>query len=161
LKFTETVSLAHSPENEPEAKETPETNMMQEALNLAAKGFRVFPVYEPTAKGCSCKQNESCSNAGKHPRVSEWQKVATTDKAQIKSWWSKWQNANIGIATGKGSNVIVLDVDANKGGDVSLSELFEDSDLPDTLTAKTGNGFHFFFQTVESVGIKNSVVKIG
>jgi hypothetical protein len=161
LEFSDVVSLAHSPENQAETEETPETNMTQEALNLAEKGFRVFPVYGPTAKGCSCKQNESCLHAGKHPRVSEWQKVATTDKAQIKSWWSKWQNANIGIATGKGSNVIVLDVDANKGGDVSLSELFEDSEIPETLTAKTGNGFHLFFQTVEDIDIKNSVAKIG
>jgi hypothetical protein len=161
LEFSETVSLTRSPENEPEAKETPETNMMREALNLAEKGFRIFPVYEPTGKGCSCSQTERCTNAGKHPRILEWQKAASTDAAQIKFWWSKWRGANIGIATGKGSNVIVLDVDANKGGDVSLSELFEDSEIPETLTAKTGNGFHFFFQTVAGVDIRNSVVKIG
>lgn len=160
LEFSETVSLVCPSENEPEAQETPETDMTRQALELAEKGFRVFPVYEPTAKGCSCK-TESCLNGGKHPRVLEWQKVATTDAAQIKIWWSKWQGANIGIATGKGSNVIVLDVDANKGGDASLSELFEDSEIPETLTAKTGNGFHFFFQTVEDIDIKNSVVKIG
>ncbi len=40
-----------------------------------------------------------------------------------------------------------------KGGDASLSELFEDSDLPETLTAKTENGFHLFFQTGENIGI--------
>jgi hypothetical protein len=161
LEFSEAVNLVHPAENEAEAQETPEAGMRREALELAEKGFRVFPVYEPTAKGCSCNQAESCTNAGKHPRVLEWQKVATTDAAQIKTWWSKWQGANIGIATGKGSNVIVLDVDANKGGDVSLSELFENSEIPETLTAKTGNGFHFFFQTVADVDIKNSVVKIG
>lgn len=172
--FKEVLSRVFPSENESEANETQNTdtlqtettqvdepNMKQEALDLAEKGFRVFPVFEPTAKGCSCKQGEICENAGKHPRVSQWQKVATTDKAQIKEWFQKWQRANIGIATGKGSNVIVLDVDANKGGDVSLSELFGDSDLPETLTAKTGNGFHFFFQIVENIDIKNSVVKIG
>jgi hypothetical protein len=174
LEFSDVVSPAFSPENEAETVETSETDvlqndssqaaepdLMQEALNLAEKGFRVFPVYEPTTKGCSCKAGENCERAGKHPRILDFPNAATTDKGQIKNWWQKWHRANIGIATGKGSNVIVLDVDANKGGDVSLSELFEDSDLPNTLTAKTGNGFHFFFQTVENIDIKNSVVKIG
>lgn len=145
----------------PENVEGNEPKMIQEALSLARKGFRVFPVYEPSAKGCSCKQGENCSNAGKHPRVSEWQKVATTDEKQIKVWWQKWQAANIGIATGKGSNVIVLDVDANKGGNESFQELFKDSDFPETLTAQTGNGYHLFFQTVGDIDVKNSVVKLG
>lgn len=174
LVFSEVVRLTCPPENEPEATESQKTDvlqselnqidepkMIQEAVSLARRGFRVFPVYEPTAKGCSCKQGASCANAGKHPRILEWQKAATTDEKQIKGWWQKWQDANIGIATGKGSNVIVLDVDANKGGDVSLSELLEDYDLPETLTALTGNGFHLFFQTVENIDIKNSVVRIG
>lgn len=172
--FSEVVRLACLPENESEATETQKTDilqtepnqidepeMAQEAVSLARKGFRVFPVYEPTVKGCSCKQGESCSNAGKHPRVLEWQKAATTDEKQIKDWWQKWQAANIGIATGKGSNVIVLDVDANKGGNESFQALFKDLDFPETLTAQTGNGYHLFFETVEGFEIKNSVVKIG
>lgn len=172
--FSEAVSFVMQSENEPEATESPKTDVLeiepnqadepdmeQEALDLVKKGFRVFPVYEPTAKGCSCKQGETCGSVGKHPRVSEWQKVATTDEKQIKQWFQKWQRANIGIVTGKGSNVIVLDVDTNKGGDAGLSELFEDSDLPETLTAKTGNGFHFFFQTIDNIEVKNSVIKLG
>jgi len=136
-------------------------DLMQEALNLAKNGFRVFPVYEPTTKGCSCKAGENCGRAGKHPRILDFPNVATTDKRQIKTWWQKWQNANIGIATGKGSNVIVLDVDGNKGGDDSLFKLFEDSEIPETLSAQTGNGIHLFFQTIDNIDIKNSVVKIG
>ena len=174
-ELSEAVINPFSDENDAEAQETAETadlqndsnqsnepNMMQEAMDLARKGFRVFPVYEPTSKGCSCRQGEKCTNnAGKHPRVMEWQKAATTDEKQIKTWWSKWNRANIGIATGKGSNIIVLDVDANKGGDASVVELFADTDLPETLTAQTGNGYHIFFQIVEGFEIKNSVVKIG
>lgn len=174
LDFSEVLSLALPSENLTEAMETPtadilqnesnqidEMDMEQEALDLANKGFRVFPVYEPTAKGCSCKQGEHCSNTGKHPRVSEWQKVATNDRAQIKAWFQKWQRANIGIATGKGSNVIVLDIDANKGGDDSLLELFENSGLPETLAAQTGNGFHLFFEFDENFIVKNSVDQLG
>ncbi len=174
LDFSEVVSLACSTENESEMPQTPETdglqiessqlnepNMMQEALDLAEKGFRVFPVYEPTEKGCSCKQGESCTNAGKHPRILEWQKAATTNDEQIINWWDKWKGANIGIATGKASNLIVLDADTGKGGDDSLLELFENTGLPETLAAQTGNGFHLFFESVEELTIKNSVQELG
>ena len=174
LEFSEVVSLAVSYETELEPKETQEIdvlqtepsqidepNMMQEALDLAEKGFRVFPVYEPKEKGCSCRQGASCTSAGKHPRIAEWQKAATTNDNQIISWWDKWNDANIGIATGKASKLIVLDADTAKGGDDSLLELFESSGLPETLAAQTGNGFHLFFESVEDLTIKNSVIKLG
>lgn len=172
LDFSEDISLPLPSETEVEMSETQEIgvlqtepsqvdepNMMQAALDLAEKGFRVMPVYEPKAKGCSCKQGENCQQAGKHPRISEWQKVATTDKAQIKIWFQKWQSANIGIATGKG--LIVLDVDGNKGGNESFKELIKDSEFPETLTAQTGNGYHLFFQFIENLTIKNSVGELG
>lgn len=174
LEFAEVVSLVSSPKNEAEAAETPEMpklqiessqsaepDMMREALNLAEKGFRVFPVHTPTVKGCSCKDGESCGSVGKHPRILDFPNAATTDKEQIKTWWKKWHRANIGIATGKGSNVIVLDVDANKGGNDSFQELFKDLGFPETLTAQTGNGYHLFFQTVEGIDVRNSASEVG
>lgn len=36
---------------------------------------------------------------------------ATTDPEQVKRWWTTYPNANIGIATGEKSGVIVIDVD--------------------------------------------------
>lgn len=169
-KRTEDVNAKTSETDDNDVQDAPETgepsnkltriskpNMLEEALSLASRGFRIFPVHCPNQDGCSCKKKHDCRSIGKHPRINAWQKAATTDKTQIKLWWEKWSDANIGIATGSGSNVIVLDVDTNKGGDVGLAALFDGIDIPDTLSSKTGNGFHFFFQCIDGVEIKGSV----
>ena len=49
---------------------------------------------------------------GKHPLYTGWYKNSTTDVEQIKKWWTKTPNANIGIPTGEKSGWLVLDVDA-------------------------------------------------
>ena len=43
-------------------------------------------------------------------------KEATHDPEQIESWWSQWPDANIGIATGEISGLLVLDIDEKNGG---------------------------------------------
>ena len=59
--------------------------MLNEALTYAEMGWRVFP----------------CIPKNKKPLIKEWQKESTTDKEQIKEWWTKHPKANIGIATGE------------------------------------------------------------
>lgn len=71
---------------------------------------------------------------------------ATTDPGVIAGWWRAEPNANIGLATGRGAGVFVLDVDPRDGGDVALDELeSEFGRLPDTVRQHTGDGFHLFF----------------
>ena len=85
------------------------------------------------------RQGEDCDSKGKHPLYTGWYKNSTTDVEQIKKWWTKTPNANIGIPTGEKSGWLVLDVD--DGGDETLSA-FESTHgkLPDTVTAVTGGG---------------------
>jgi putative DNA primase/helicase len=81
------------------------------ALAHARHGFRVFACHEIEADGeCSCGKLQ-CASAGKHPRIKDWQILATTDESEIRKWWRQWSGANIGIATGESSNLTVLDVD--------------------------------------------------
>ena len=68
------------------------------ALALAAKGMRVFPLWPRT----------------KDPLIEGWPKKATTDPNIIRGWWRSDDN-NIGIATGEGSSVWVLDIDGEEG----------------------------------------------
>ena len=57
------------------------------------------------------------------------------------SWWTASPNANIGIAAGSKSGIIVLDIDPRNGGYKSLKRLKEElGPLPDTVTARTGGG---------------------
>lgn len=63
-------------------------------------GWRVFPLHSTDDAGmCSCG-NAECGGPGKHPRTSRGCLDASTDAAQIRAWWERWSDANVGIATG-------------------------------------------------------------
>lgn len=105
----------------------------KQALAYARQGWPAFP----------------CAPGQKKPLIQRGFKKATTDEATINDWWTRWPNANIGVATGPGSGLFVLDVDVKNGalGLQSLKEL-EDlyGELPATLMADTpSGGVHYFF----------------
>ena len=97
--------------------------------NYAELGWNVFPVHSADKGRCSCGK-ASCSSVGKHPRIGGWQKKATTNARTVRDWWARWPGSNIGIATGKGSGIFVLDVD-----DKNIIRVAEHS-----LTSKRGSG---------------------
>jgi hypothetical protein len=133
---------------------------LKAALAHAARGFAVFPLHYPRrADCCSCHAGERCGGIGKHPLFSGWQKDATTDEKQIRAWWVRTPEANIGIATGRSSGLWALDVDPRHGGDDSLFGLQKrHGALPDTVEAITGGGGrHVFFTYAE--GVPNEVGK--
>jgi hypothetical protein len=76
-------------------------------------------------------------------------KDAMTSKDQIVKWWTETNGlANVAIATGAPSGLVVLDVDAKSGGLNALAELEQQhGKLPTTPTAHTGSGGkHYFFR---------------
>lgn len=115
--------------------------MIEKALDLAARGFPVFPVHSPVENGlCSCR-NPKCTSPAKHPRTKRGLNEATTNPDYIKQWWNMWPDANIGMPTGKTSGIIVVDAD-------DLSTL-TDKSLPYTAKVKTGRGYHFYYKCPE------------
>jgi Bifunctional DNA primase/polymerase, N-terminal len=102
----------------------------------------VLPLHSVTRGRCTCGQ-PGCSSPGKHPRVRNGLHDATTNAEQLRSWWSRWPNSNVGVATGAVSGFFVLDVDRLE----ALDELHhEHGVLPETLTQRTGSGgVHFLF----------------
>jgi P4 family phage/plasmid primase-like protien len=90
---------------------------------------------------CACHKGASCNRSGKHPASPHGVKDATTSRAQIKAWWSEGPDANIGIATGAVSGILVLDIDPRSGGGKTLRLLEKElGKLPKTVTALTGGG---------------------
>jgi hypothetical protein len=132
------------------------------ALEYAAKGYAVFPLHSPLADGsCSCR-NLSCKSIGKHPRTRSGVLSATTNMETIKKWWTQWPTANVAIATGRKSGIVVLDVDADRGGEDSLRLLEEQNEkLQPTLTVITGRGRHLYFRYPENQTVRNSHDKLG
>jgi P4 family phage/plasmid primase-like protien len=123
------------------------STLLSAALSLARIGIRVVPMHSAVNGKCTCR-DPACSRPAKHPRVSGGVKAASNDLAQVRAWWKIWPTANIGIATGKGSGVIVLDLDPRNGGKETMAKCRKElGPLP--LTAKVhtgGGGFHWLFK---------------
>ena len=142
------VSTSHTEQNEAE------NPRLTAALGYANRGWPVFPVYEPGSSGpCSCSAGEACTAPAKHPRTPHGFKDASIDEVTIRPWWSWWPNANIGIATGPSSGLVVVDVDPRHSGDRGLAQLEgEHGRFPATLTCDTGSGgWHLYFAQPEAV----------
>jgi hypothetical protein len=84
----------------------------------------------------------------KRPLIA-WESLQTVrpSAAQVADWFNRWPNANIGIVTGEISNLVVLDIDPQHGGDDSLERLERRfGPLPATIEAITGGGGrHLYF----------------
>lgn len=93
----------------------PAPRMEDEALALLRLGFCLVPMHRPTGDGCSCNKGRACRSVGKHPRVKSWTEHASGDEADVRGWWRRWPDANIGIATGARSGIVVLDLDGPEG----------------------------------------------
>jgi hypothetical protein len=122
--------------------------MREHALALARQGFQVFPL-KAGSKG--------------QPLLKGWQNVATSDQAQVESWWTQWPDANVGIHC---AGLCVVDIDPKKGGYESLDALhaeIADEDgcgFPATLEVDTpSGGRHLYYLCAD--GARNTVDVLG
>lgn len=104
------------------------SSLLDAALKYREAGFSVIPV------GCD-----------KRPLI-RWTEFQSrrADESEIRNWWSKWPDANVGIVTGKVSGIVVLDVDGKEGRSSLDGKI-----LPLTPTVKTGRGWHFYLEYSE------------
>jgi hypothetical protein len=108
--------------------------MLDWALWYRGKGFSLIPVR---------------SQADKKPLLSAWKTFqnALPPESDIRSWWTKWPDAGIGIITGKINNLTVVDFDY-RNMENGTREAIEDR-IPDTFETPTvvtpQNGDHFWF----------------
>lgn len=120
---------------------------MSAALKYAKRDIPVFPLRP----------------GGKKPLTPRGFKDATTDPEQIRRWWKRWPEANIGIPTGERSGLWALDRDAYKPGAMSREALErEHGPIPQTTTVGTGRGgFQYLFRYPAGSGIRNSAGELG
>jgi replicative DNA helicase len=102
-----------------------------------------------------------CLPHDKKPMV-RWADMATSEDNMLVGWWDSYPEANIGIACGKRSGIVVLDVDADHEGYESLAALAIDyGALPETPMSKTGSGGRHIFFKHPGIEIRNSAGKLG
>jgi putative DNA primase/helicase len=88
-------------------------SLLKAALRYANRyGWRVFPL------------------DGKEPRIKGGFRSATTDAKTIKDWWTRWPDANIGIACDSENGPIVIDLDEPKDEETSGFKFLKKLELP-------------------------------
>lgn len=116
------------------------------ALTLARAGIWVFP----------------CKHHAKTPATAHGFKDATIDEAQIRAWFGPNGDLNLAIRCGPQPNgwlnLVGLDIDPDKGGDVSWAAWVAEHPMPTTVRHETPseNGFHVFFNAPEGFEFRPS-----
>lgn len=115
------------------------------AVLYAKNGVPVLPLHGIRNNRCTC--GTYCGDAaGAHPRVSGGFRSATTNLPLIRNYWRKWPDANIGIATGPASGLVVVTVQCDLG-EAPLNWLVAHfGPLPRVPTAKTPHGLSLYFK---------------
>jgi hypothetical protein len=127
------------------------TRLLEAALGYAARGIPVYPVHWPgptpnrASLACSCSRGAACDRPAKHPLVRHGVRDATTDPIQLRRWWRRWPQANVGLATGICFDA--LDIDG-PGGLAALHQLAGTVGLrlAGPLVATGGGGWHVWFR---------------
>lgn len=121
------------------------------ALRYGAAGLPVFPLHwiirDESGPRCSCSDAD-CRSPGKHPLTPNGVKDASCDPLVLTASWTRWPDANIGLAMGSASGMFAVDVDTRYGGDATLDDLLQKHGaFPDTVNAMTGGGGqHYLFK---------------
>ncbi len=117
---------------------------LEHALDLAARGFYVFPVYRINSR----------------PRpISAWRNNSSNYAKSIQKWWERHPDANIGVDCYKsGLTCIDIDIKNEKKGQESFDTWEKEFGWGTTLTVRTpSGGFHLIYK---ANGYKNSVEKL-
>lgn len=94
--------------------------MLDHALALAASDWEVLPLN------------------GKVPRTHHGVDDASADAHQVRQWWTRWPEANIGARVPNA--LLVFDVDPRNGGLRGWRHLTSGLFVPDTCTVTSGRG---------------------
>jgi hypothetical protein len=138
------------------------------ALAIASRGWPVLPIYGVDTDGvCACWRREACLSPGKHPRLDNGVSGASANEVTIRRWFERqWPGrCNLGVATGRVSGLIVVDVDPKHDGFSTLARLERElGPLPaDTPRVRTGSGgLHIYLQYPgNGLTIRNSAGALG
>ncbi len=110
------------------------SELKNNALNYAKKGFKIFPL-KPNTKG--------------EQVLESWKYESTTNLNQIDYWWNKNPNYNIGLVTGNG--LLVIDIDVKNGKDGLQSIKKHGKGLPTTAIINSSGGYHLYYHVNKTI----------
>ena len=117
--------------------------MLEWALFYKSQGFSVIPV-----------------GKDKKPFI-QWQRYQkeAASEQQIKTWWTQWPDANVGIVTGTISGLAVIDIDTDEGRQ-AIQEHIPDSLVIPVVNTPSG-GQHYYFKCTDEKLSNNSRTVVG
>lgn len=125
----------------------------REAKYYAEIGWQVVPCHSVNDGVCTCRK-PVCKSPGKHPRLTAWQKQATTDGDTIDTWLDQWPDSNIGVRLGPTSDLIDIEYDSEEG-EATAKELLGDIKTP---RFKSSRSVHHLFAFPAGLEIPKAVV---
>ena len=133
------------------------------ALDTARRGFLVSPLHHTHTDGsCTCGDLE-CPSPGKHPILKGGFSSAVTDEAQIRTWWTEWPHANIGVWPD--DRKADVDLDTKKPGANGIESLAKHMGAPVedmlrmTYTVRTPTGgYHLYFDVDQAASNRVGVL---
>ncbi len=136
------------------------TNNFLAAQAYVSLGFQLFPCHSIEPSGvCTC--GKACGkDAGKHPLTANGVKDATSDPAKLIQYFTgDYSAANIAVACGKPSGIVVIDADNLKDLARLVNQNAPYGKRPTTWEVETGSGGrHLYFRFDERcTAIKNAV----
>lgn len=102
-----------------------ENKMLEAALDYSKRNLSVIPVGQDKVPLISWREFQ--------------ERIASEE--EIKEWWRKYPQANVGIVTGEISNLTVLDCDSQLAHEY-VQQIYKGK----TPLVKTPNGYHYYFQ---------------
>src|SRR5436190_17809511 len=99
---------------------------LEAALQYAGRGWSVLP----------CRDKVPLVRGGVH--------AATRDRAAIERWWHRWPLADVAIACGAPSFIVVIDID-------SPAEVPELLNLTTLCASTPSGGRHLYYRYVEAI----------
>jgi putative DNA primase/helicase len=131
--------------------------LLRGSLWYAEHGWKVLPCFGIVGGRCTCSStHQEPKDIGKHPRIPEWNRNASSEPTVVTQWWDEDPLGNIGVYC-KESGFFVIDIDPRSGGPESFEKFEElvDGALPPTIEAITGvynvggkevRGRHLFYR---------------
>jgi len=119
----------------------PSNPLLSEALRLTRLGYAVFP----------------CRPGRKEPATPHGVLDATTDEATIRTWWARWPDANVALATGRG--LVAIDVDVGAAWP-SQAERESIRQLRPPLARTPRGGWHIYFRVPPGHSWRNSASRL-
>jgi putative DNA primase/helicase len=132
------------------------------AARYAAAGLAIFPAFTIDGGRCSCG-DARCASPGKHPipsLVPHGVLDALADEGAVAQWWAVYADANIGIATGDASGIVVVDVDPPGLATFGNLERLH-GEVPPTWAAETGSGGLHLYYRMPPLDVRNSAGAVG